>query len=130
MAALSTKRVGDSERVSVTVVTAGTLAMALVLVLATADIFRSLQAVARAQTAADAAALAAAQEMVSPSGRPPREPAGDFAARNGANLLACRCEPGTFEAVVEVGMSVPLLLLGPWRTVHASARAVVEGSAP
>lgn len=115
------------ERGSVSVVVAGLVALVLAASLATADLVRALSAVARAQTAADAAALAAAQEVALPSGREPEEVAAEYAARNGAALEACRCEAGTFEASVGVRLPVGrLLLLGGGRTARAEARAVVD----
>jgi hypothetical protein len=84
---------------------------------------------AKAQVAADAASLAAAQEIALPTGRTPAEVAAEYAAMNGATLITCRCEPGTAEAVVEVETPVPLVFVGPDRTIRASARAVIEGAA-
>jgi secretion/DNA translocation related TadE-like protein len=113
---------------SVTVLAAGLLLLAGVLVLASVDLMRAVQARARAQVAADAAALAAAQEIALPSGRTPAEVASEYAGRNQATLLSCRCDPGSGEAVVEVEAPVDLLFVGPDRTVRASARAVIEGA--
>jgi secretion/DNA translocation related TadE-like protein len=120
----------SDERGSVTVLTAGVMVVMAVLALASVDLLRALQGISRAQTGADAAALAAAQEIALPSGASPSGVALDYAARNGASLIACTCEPGTGEAVVEVAITVPFVLLGPDRTVHASARAVIEGIGP
>jgi secretion/DNA translocation related TadE-like protein len=117
---------GRSESGSVTVLAVGMVLLGAVLTLASVDLMRAVHAKAGAQTAADAAALAAAQEIALPSGRSPREVAADYAGRNGATLVTCRCEPGTAEAVVEVAASVSLLFVGGDRTVRASARAVIE----
>jgi secretion/DNA translocation related TadE-like protein len=116
-----------SEAGSVTVLAAGMLLLGAVLTLAAVDLMRAVHGKARAQTAADAAALAAAQEIALPSGRSPDEVAADYAGRNGAMLVTCRCDPGTSEAVVEVAAPVDLLFVGADRTVRASARAVIEG---
>ena len=117
---------GDRERGSVSVVTAGTLFLAGVLALVAVDLLRTLQAQAAAQTAADAAALAAAQELAIPSGTwTPTEAARSYAERNGGALVECRCDPGTQEAVVEVLVPVRLVFVGPDRTVSSWARAVV-----
>jgi secretion/DNA translocation related TadE-like protein len=116
------------ERGSITVLSAGILLLAGVLVLATVDLMQAVLGQARAQVAADAASLAAAQEIALPTGRSPAEVAAEYAAMNGAILLVCRCEPGTAEAVVEVEAPVTLVFVGPDRTVRASARAVIEGA--
>jgi secretion/DNA translocation related TadE-like protein len=108
--------------------TAAVMVLACVLSLVAADVSVALATRARAQTAADAAALAAAQEIAIPSGRTPEEAAAEYAQRNGGELIACRCDPGTGEAVVTVELPVHLLFLGPDRAVQAQARAVV-GSA-
>ncbi len=81
----------------------------------------------RAQAAADAAALAAAQEMVEPTGQDPAEVAAKFAERNGATLVRCDCADGGSEATVSVQVEVSgLLLLRSGRTITAIARAVVD----
>jgi secretion/DNA translocation related TadE-like protein len=112
---------------SITVFSAGVLVLSGALVLASFDLMQAVLGRARAQVAADAAALAAAQEIALPTGRSPTDVASEYAAVNGATLRACRCEPGTAEAVVEVETPVNLILVGPDRTVRASARAVIEG---
>jgi len=121
-----------SERGAVTLVVAAVAALAVLLAAATADLARVLVAAARAQTAADAAALAAARELALPGDLEPAAVAAEYAARNGATLVSCRCDRGTFEAVVAVRLAVgPLLLFDDDRSVGASARAVVvlpEGS--
>ena len=116
------ERLGD-ERGSVTVVAAAVLAMALVLGLGGADLARTLIAQARAQTAADAAALAVAQELAVPSGLDPNEVARDYAARNGGQVVTCDCDGGASEDTVEVRVPVgPLLLFADDRVVLARAR--------
>ncbi|TMK85656.1 MAG: hypothetical protein E6G44_06335 [Actinobacteria bacterium] len=116
------------ERGSVTVIAAAILFLCGVLVVIAVDLLRVLQARARAQTAADAAALAAAQQIARPSGETPEEAASEYATRNGATLLACRCDPQGGDATVEVQVSVDLVFLGPDRTVRALARAEIEGA--
>ena len=101
------------------------LALATVLTAFSADVSRVVEARARAQAAADAAALAAAQELLVASGPSPAEVAAEFADRNGARLIECRCEPGSGDAVVTVELEVSLPLLSQTRLVTASARAVV-----
>jgi secretion/DNA translocation related TadE-like protein len=114
------------QRGSVTVLAAGAMILAAVLVLASVDVMRAVQGGARAQTAADSAALAAAQEIALPSGSTPSEMAAEYASRNGATLVACACAPGSTEAVVEVEFTVELIFVGLDRVVHAKARAVIE----
>ena len=114
-----------SERGSASIVVVGALALASIVAAFSADLSRALAARARAQIAADAAALGAAQELLIPSGRMPEEVARDFAVRNGAVLVGCRCDPGTTEAVATVEIEVQLPLLAQSRTVRASARAVI-----
>jgi secretion/DNA translocation related TadE-like protein len=112
---------------SVSIVVAALVAMILVLGLGAADLTKALVAVSRAQSAADAAALAAAQELALPSGREPADAASEYAARNGAELIECRCAAGTLEATVRVRVPVGYLsTLGDERIVEARARAVVE----
>jgi len=116
-----------SERGSASVVVVAIVAAAMVLGLGATDTARVLAVAARAQAAADAAALAAAQELALPSDRTPSEVAGEFATRNGAELLECRCEPGTFDVYVRVRVPVgALLLFGPGRVVDAEAAAIVD----
>ncbi len=117
------------ERGSVSIVVVALMAVALVLAMGVADLARVLTGAARAQTAADAAALAAAQELASASGAgvEPADLAAAYAERNGALLTACSCEAGGTEAVVMVTVQVGSLVLAPDdRVVTASARAVVD----
>jgi Flp pilus assembly protein TadG len=117
------------ERGSVSIVVVALMAVALVLAMGVADLARVLTGAARAQTAADAAALAAAQELASASGAgvEPADLAAAYAERNGALLTACSCEAGGTEAVVTVTVQVGSLVLAPDdRVVTASARAVVD----
>jgi secretion/DNA translocation related TadE-like protein len=113
------------QRGSATVLLMAALSFATVLVVFTADLSRASEGRGRAQLAADAAALAAAQELALPSGRAPAELAAGYASRNGAVLVACRCETGTDEAVVTVEVDIGLPFLGQTRVVRAVARAVV-----
>lgn len=117
------------ERGSVSIVVVALMAVALVLAMGVADLARVLTGAARAQTAADAAALAAAQELASASGAgvEPADLAAAYAERNGALLTACSCKAGGTEAVVTVTVQVGSLVLAPDdRVVTASARAVVD----
>lgn len=119
------RRLGH-ERGSVTVVAAGAIVIALVATMGVADVARVLIERSRAEMAADAAALAAAQDLALDEGDPAAE-AASFADRNGAALEACSCLEGSLEAVVTVRRSVAGLLLVPGTlVVHATARAVVD----
>jgi Flp pilus assembly protein TadG len=111
----------------VTIVADAIILMMLSLALGAADVARVLLASARAQTAADASALAAAQELALPSGLDPGAVARAYAERNGAELVECRCATGSVEAIVTAHVAVgPLVLASDDRSVAARARAVVE----
>ena len=117
----------NGQRGSASVVVAAIVAMALLLSTAAADLARVFVVAARAQAAADAAALAAAQELALASDIEPVDAATEYAARNGAELLTCICDPGTFSAVVRVRVPVgALLLFGSGRSVGAEAAALVD----
>jgi secretion/DNA translocation related TadE-like protein len=116
----------NDERGSVSVIAAAAIVVILVLAMGCADLARALVAVGRADTAADAAALAAAQELALPTGRAPADAAAEYASYNGARFVDCRCDAGSTEAVVTVELDVdPMLLVPGARTVTAQARAVV-----
>jgi secretion/DNA translocation related TadE-like protein len=126
------RRRADGQQGSASVVVVAIVAMVVVLGMAAADVARVLVAAAGAQTAADAAALAAAQELALPSDVEPIDAATEYAARNGATLLECGCERGELSAVVQVRVEVGrLLLFGTGRSVGAEAAAEVgAGDAP
>jgi secretion/DNA translocation related TadE-like protein len=99
------------------------LALAALLCLATADAANVLVTRARAQTAADAAALAAAAAQW--RGEDPAAVARSVTQRNGAELDRCECEPHGDSAVVDVGAPTRVRMLGiaPRRvTARATAR--------
>jgi secretion/DNA translocation related TadE-like protein len=115
----------ETERGSVSILMlAGALIMALS-ALAVADIGSMLFARARAQQAADAAALAAVaqQAPVLDQGSDPEGAARDSAQRNGAELLSCECDVGTADAKVEVVVTPRLAFLSGWYGRRARARA-------
>lgn len=116
------------DRGSASLVVVGALGVAVILAGLAVDVARVARARTAAQTGADAAALAAAQELVVPTGRAPPEVAAEYAERNGTALVACRCDPSGGEAVVTVEVVVTLPALRTTRRVRASARAVVEGA--
>jgi secretion/DNA translocation related TadE-like protein len=112
---------------SASIVVAAIAAALVVLALGAADVARVLVAAANAQTAADAAALAVAQELAIPGELEPATVAMEYATHNGATVVACECDRGTFEAVVTVRAPVgPLLLFPDDRAVEATARGVVD----
>ena len=116
-----------SEQGSVSVVVAAAVGMALVVTMGAADVGRALIARSRAETVADLAALAAAQELALPSGTEPGVFAADYAGRNGARLESCSCAEGTSEATVRVAVPVRGFLLPlADRDVIGIARAVVD----
>ena len=121
-----------AERGSVTVLSAAVVAALVVLAMGASDVARVLHAASRAQTAADAAALAAAQALaIDEPGPEPAELAAEYAVRNDAALETCACDRGTFEATVTVRLPVgDLFLVTGDRTVRAEARAQVDLPAP
>ena len=112
---------------SVSVIVAVIVAAMVILGSGAADLARVLVAASKAQTAADAASLAAAQELALATDRAPEDVAAEYAARNAGELVGCDCEEGALEATVDVVVPVgPLLLFADDRVVRASARAVVD----
>jgi len=115
------------DRGSASVVVAAVMAALVTLAMGAADVARVLGAAADAQTAADAAALAAVHEQAIPSGVEPSDLAAEYSARNGAELTACECDAGAFESLVSVRVPVgPLFLFPDDRVVVGEARAVVD----
>lgn len=111
-----------------TIVAAAMMVIVAVLVLGATDVWRVLEAKSRAQTAADAAALAAAQSLALPDGVAPAEAAAAFATGNGGELKSCSCDYGQNAALVEVAVDVGDLLLIPGaHTVTARAKASSAG---
>jgi secretion/DNA translocation related TadE-like protein len=98
--------------------------------LGAADLGSMLLARARAQSAADAAALAAVTEQAPILGRgtDPEQAARDEAARNGAALVRCDCTVGETMATVEVTVTPKLAFLSGWfgSRARASARAALD----
>jgi secretion/DNA translocation related TadE-like protein len=119
------------QRGSVTIVVAAIMLVALVLCLGIGDLTEVLVVRSRVRWAADAAALAAAQELAVAPGADPAPQAAAYAAANGAEIVSCVCSPGTSEAVVEVRMPVGSLTLLPGaRLAVARSRAIVEVPTP
>ena len=116
------------ERGSVSVVIAAVVLLALVLSLGVADVAQVLVARSRARTAADAAALAVAQDLVIPSGVALSEIAANYAALNGAPALDMRLRAG--HARGDASRSPSVSTGSCWSrgrgSVQARARAVVD----
>jgi secretion/DNA translocation related TadE-like protein len=102
------------ERGNVSVLMVGGVALAAVLCLGVARVGGAARLAARADTAADAAALAGADALA--LGRSPAaaiDAARAAAHDNGARLVSCTCRDGEAEVVVALGRA------------HGRARAVV-----
>jgi secretion/DNA translocation related TadE-like protein len=110
----------------------GGVAMVMVFALGLTDLAVFFLARTRAQTAADAAALAAAAELIPGLGTEPEGKAKEFAEANGAKLVSCRCALGS--SVAEVSVSVPVTMtlpgLSDLKEVRARSRAEVAAPAP
>jgi secretion/DNA translocation related TadE-like protein len=110
------------ERGSAVIIMMGIVGVAGVMMLGAARLGAGVIAKGRADTAADASALAAADMLA--LGRGPGEAeaaARDTAAMNGARLVSCDC--GGQLATVEVEADVGVL----GAIAHATARAEVQG---
>ena len=115
--------------VSLVVVT-GALVLSL-FALCAADLGSLMLARARAQAAADAAALAAVVQQAPVLARGSERPADAARAEaeaNGAHLDRCDCDIGSNHAVVDVTVAPTLAYMSPWfgRTVRATSRAEVD----
>jgi hypothetical protein len=105
------------EQGNVSLLMVGGVAVAAVLCLGVARVGAAAMLAARADTAADAAALAGADALA--LGRSPAAAMGAATAAasdNGARLLSCTCRDGEAEVVVALGRA------------HGHARAVVDPS--
>jgi secretion/DNA translocation related TadE-like protein len=113
------------ERGSVSILMLATTLLFSLSALAVADLGSMLFARARAQQAADAAALAAVvqQAPVLGQGDDPQGAARETAERNGAELIDCACDVGTPDATVEVAVTPKLAFLSGWYGRRARARA-------
>jgi secretion/DNA translocation related TadE-like protein len=99
----------------------GVLVVGLALSMGAARLGGALVGRARADTAADAAALAAADALALGDGAAAAQAAAHAtAARNGARLVSCACEGTTAEVVVEVDLPA-LGALGTAAEGHAKA---------
>jgi secretion/DNA translocation related TadE-like protein len=112
------------ERGAMSIVMVGILVLGIALLLGAARVGAALLALGRAETAADAAALAAADALALGGNSARAEAdAADSAAANGARLVSCQCS-GRF-ATVTVVVDVPVL----GRVARVNARAEVRGVA-
>ena len=92
----------------------GVLVVGLVLSMGAARLGGALVGRARADTAADAAALAAADALALGNGAAAaRAAAHATATSNGARLVSCACEGTTAEVVVEIDLPALGALVGP-----------------
>jgi secretion/DNA translocation related TadE-like protein len=118
------------ERGSVSILMLATTLLFSLSALAVADLGSMLFARARAQQAADAAALAAVvqQAPILEQGDDPEGAARDAAERNGAELVGCMCDVGSTDAAVQVVVIPRLVFLSGWfgRRAHAGARAHLD----
>jgi secretion/DNA translocation related TadE-like protein len=114
------------EHGGVSIVMLAALVVGLVLALGAARLGGALVGRARADTAADASALAAADALALGDGDAAAEQAARTAARsNGARLLSCVCSGTSAEVVVEVDVPALRALAGPARG-HAKAEVRPE----
>jgi secretion/DNA translocation related TadE-like protein len=104
------------ERGAVTVLMLAVLVIGLVLTTGAARLGGALVGRARAESAADAAALAAADRLALGDGAgAARAAAAHTATSNDARLVSCNCSGTTAEVVVEVDVPAWGALVGPAR---------------
>lgn len=106
----------------------GSCVVSMIFVAGLADLGIFFLARARAQIAADAAALAAAAELIPGIGGNPAGQAMDFAKKNRAEMVTCDCSSGAQAVEVQVAIPVRFMLIsgsGPGK-VSARARAEVN----
>ena len=104
------------ERGAVSILMVAVLVVGLVLAMGAARLGGALSGRARAESAADAAALAAADRLALGDGSAAARTAADAtAASNHARLVSCDCSGTTAEVVVEVDIPAWGALFGPAR---------------
>lgn len=118
----------NNDRGNVSIAMLALAAVVAMLILGLGDLTIFLLARAKAQTAADAAALAAAAEQVPGIGRDPTQQARRLAKANGADLTGCACRPEARSATVEVQIPVRFAVIRALgvRRVVGRARAEVD----
>lgn len=116
---------GPGERGSIAVVTVGVVAIGMVALLALARLGSAAVLQARADTAADAAALAAADQLALGRGSAAAQRAAqETAVANGGVLVSCLCGGSAAEVMVEV--APPRAVGAVTRPAHGRARAEVD----
>lgn len=101
----------------------GVAVVTLLIVVGVIDIGIFFLARAKAQTAADAASLAAAAELIPGPRRDPEGQARRFAAANGAELVKCDCRKGAREVQVEVAVRAEFFMVLDATSAGIPARA-------
>lgn len=119
------------ERAGATLVAAALIPVMLVVGVALHDVAALYEARGEARTAADAAAKAAGLELTPcfGVGSDPRSAAGEYATRNGAELVECSLggQGGFLWVTVRVSRKVDLLVLKPeGARVSATARCYLD----
>lgn len=104
----------------------GAVAIAMVVLLAVGDLAVFVVARAKAQTAADAASLAAAADLIPGTITSPAASADRYARLNGASLVSCDCRAGARAVEVVVNVPVRFIMLRSRPGVRARARAEVD----
>lgn len=106
---------------------AGLLTVVMLVALALSDLAKIASARSEAQMAADAAALAAAQDLAYPTtDSDPSIMAAEYAQANGASVVTCGCAPGAETATVTVARATPpLAILSQPGGIRATAVAAV-----
>jgi secretion/DNA translocation related TadE-like protein len=120
----------SDDRGSAAVSVVGLVAMVMVLMLGLADLAAFLLARSKAQTAADAAALAAAAELLPGRGPGPETEAEKLAELNGASLVSCTCPPKAQSVVVYVSVPTRFAILRTIGAKQVIARARAEVDIP
>lgn len=117
-----------NDRGNVSIAMLALAAVVAMLILGLGDLAVFLLARAKAQTAADAAALAAASEQVPGLGQDPIGQARRLAKANGADLTGCACRRAANGATVQVEIPVRFAVIGALgvQTVIGRARAEVD----
>ncbi len=119
---------GNAEHGAGTVLVLGAGMLLLILCMAVLLLLQTAVAASRAATAADLAALAAADTVRELRLGDPCQVAGEVAARNGAVLASCSVDTG--EQTVQVETEVPVPLLPQPATGHARAGPPPDTPAP
>lgn len=121
---------GSREAGNASPVMVGGVAIVMVLMIGLTDLSVYYLARTRAQTAADAAALAAAAELIPGLGTAPEARAQEFAQANGAELRSCECALGSRAAEITVGVPVRMSLSSLSGLSEVTARARAEVNLP